>query len=68
MYRVLPKANTKFIRPFDLGVHTIIEKPAIVNYTPRFSDLLPRLLDPYKSRAWMIASKPISELNSRLFA
>jgi hypothetical protein len=38
MYRVLPKANTKFIRPFDLGVHTIIEKPAIVNYRPQFSD------------------------------
>jgi hypothetical protein len=38
MYRVLPKANTKFIRPFDLGVHTFIEKPAIVNYTTAFSD------------------------------
>jgi hypothetical protein len=41
MYRVLPKANTKFIRPFDLGVHTFIEKPAIVNYTQKLSDRRP---------------------------
>jgi len=26
------KANTQFIRPFDLGEHTFTEKPAIVNW------------------------------------
>ena len=33
------QANAQFIRPFDLGVHTIGEKPALVNWPSRSAAL-----------------------------